>query len=67
MLDSDFHSAWHYCFENMTVDEAILMIRIMFRYENSGSWSHGRLRRLRYAIKNNDDVELYELLEDKGG
>jgi len=62
LLDEDWHNAWHYCFENMLIDEVILMIRIMFTTKPHCNWSHRDIRMLRHAIRENDDVAIWEIL-----
>lgn len=49
MLDDDFHQLWHRLFENLTVDEAIEMIRqVMVPGER---WTYTDLRKLRNKVR----------------
>lgn len=49
MLDDSFHKAWHSMFENLTVDEAIAMIRIVMI--SGKHWNYTDLRKLRNRLR----------------
>jgi hypothetical protein len=50
-LDDSFHKAWHKIFENLTVDEAIAMIRIVMI--SGKHWTHTDLSKLRNRMRRN--------------
>ncbi len=48
-LDDEWHRCWHYLMENLTVDEAIEMIRqVMIPGER---WTYTDLRKLRNKVR----------------
>jgi len=49
VLDHSFHKAWHTLFENLTVDEAIAMIRIVMI--SGKHWTHADLQKLRNRLR----------------
>ena len=49
-LDVDFHSAWHYCFKNLSPEEAIEFIKLVMRPDTY--WTRHDLARARFHIMN---------------
>ena len=61
-IDADFHKAWHYCFQNMTVEESFMMIRIIMKTKPSGIWTSKMLHELRQAIMKDNRKRVDQLV-----